>query len=182
MRHCLTPRTVCGTPNKVKFIKLLRMFNVRHLYPLLMAGYQKLSSREFTKLLKSSCIISFRYNVNGNLAANEQKKVYNRVEVKISSGKILDVKGILSSLQSLYASDEKFRNAFWTRFYAPCKLEIKESFNINFLPEKTKFRVRGMILRATNTTSNTSCRNPLRRVETIYTTMTIHSFYTDSGI
>ena len=95
-----------------KYIKNLRMFNVRQLYPLLLAGYQKLSAEDFTFLLRSCCTISYRYNVIGNLATNEQERVYNRVAVKLSNGNITGTQSLLDELQSIYVSDDKFRNDF----------------------------------------------------------------------
>lgn len=95
-----------------KQIKLLRMFNVKQLYPLLLAAYQKLEDSDFTILLRSCVTISFRYNVIGNLAANEQERVYNRVAMGISSGDIDGIQSILNSLKPIYVSDEKFKNDF----------------------------------------------------------------------
>lgn len=93
-------------------IKLLRMFNVKQLYPLLLSGYQTLNDSDFTILLRSCVTISFRYNVIGNLAANEQERVYNRVAIGISSGVIEGIQNILASLSPIYVSDDKFRNDF----------------------------------------------------------------------
>lgn len=93
-------------------IKYLRMFNVRQLYPLLLAAYQKLTTDDFTSLLHACCVISFRYNVIGNLATNEQERVYNRVAMQLSSGEIQGLMQVLSSLKSIYVADDKFRNDF----------------------------------------------------------------------
>lgn len=95
-----------------KYIKALRMFNVRQLYPLLMSGYQKLSPQDFSTLLRVCCVISFRYNVIGNLATNEQERVYNRVAVSLSSKEIQSISELLVALKPLYVSDDKFRNDF----------------------------------------------------------------------
>jgi len=94
------------------FIKLLKMFNVRQLYSLLLAGFQKLSDADFTILLRSCMIISYRYNVIGNLAANEQEGIYNRVSIAISNGTLKNIKNILLALKPIYVSDEKFKNDF----------------------------------------------------------------------
>lgn len=94
------------------FVKYLRMFNVRQLYPLLLAGYQKLDSNDFSSLLRACCVISFRYNVIGNLATNEQERVYNRVAMQLSSGKIQGLQEVLTSLKPIYVSDLRFKNDF----------------------------------------------------------------------
>lgn len=97
---------------QANYIKLLRMFNVRQLYPLLLAGYQNLPKQEFTLLLRSCMIISFRYNVIGNLAANEQERVYNKVAISLSNNEFESIQAILNSLKSIYVSDDKFKNDF----------------------------------------------------------------------
>lgn len=95
-----------------KYIKILRMFDVRQLYPLLLSGYQNLSAQEFASLLKACCTISFRYNVIGNLAAGEQERIYNRVAVDLSNRKINNLQEALTALKPIYVSDDKFRNDF----------------------------------------------------------------------
>jgi hypothetical protein len=88
------------------------MFNVRQLYPLLLTAYYKLPEGDFTSLLRSCTIISFRYNVIGNLPANEQEKVYNKVAVALSENDIKTLNELLTSLATLYVSDDKFRGDF----------------------------------------------------------------------
>lgn len=95
-----------------EYIRYLRMFNVRQLYPLLLAGYQQLVSDDFARLLRSCCVISFRYNVIGNLATNEQERVYNRVAVQLSSGEIQGLQQVLGSLKAIYVADDKFKGDF----------------------------------------------------------------------
>jgi uncharacterized protein with ParB-like and HNH nuclease domain len=95
-----------------KYIKTLRMFNVRQLYPLLLSAYNKFSDVDFTSLLRSCCVISFRYNIIGNLATNEQERVYNRLAVELSSNIIGNLQDLISSLSTLYVSDDKFRGDF----------------------------------------------------------------------
>lgn len=94
------------------YIKLLKMFNVRQLYPLLLAAYQKFDSNEFTTLLKSCMVISYRYNVIGNLAANEQERIYNKVSIGISNNELTTINDVLQSLKQIYVSDQKFKNDF----------------------------------------------------------------------
>ncbi len=94
------------------YIKLLRMFNVRQLYPLLLAAYQNLSTSDFTTILRGCMIISFRYNIIGNLASNEQERAYNKVSIALSNQKFESVNDILNSLKPIYVSDAKFKNDF----------------------------------------------------------------------
>lgn len=103
---------VLWTNEQKKYIKTLRMFNVRQLYPLLLSGYKKFSESDFTSLLRSCCIISFRYNIIGNLAANEQERVYNRLAVELSTNSINTLQDLTIALGTLYVSDDRFRADF----------------------------------------------------------------------
>lgn len=94
------------------YIKLLKMFNVRQLYPLLLAAYQKLEKADFTTLLRACMVISFRYNVIGNLAANEQERIYNKVSIAVSNNELTTINDTLNSLKPIYVSDQKFKNDF----------------------------------------------------------------------
>jgi hypothetical protein len=93
------------------FILELRMFNVRQIYPMLLAAYRKLSPEDFTKLLKAGSVISFRYNVIGNSPTNEQERIYNSVAEQISNSH-QTVDEVIGELRSLYPTDEQFRHAF----------------------------------------------------------------------
>lgn len=95
-----------------KFIKELRMFNVRQLYPLLMAGYRFLDKNDFKKLLKYCSVISFRYNVIGNMAANFQERVYNSIAQMLADGQINSLNDIVREMGKIYPSDEKFKADF----------------------------------------------------------------------
>ena len=100
------------TNEQKKYIKTLRMFNVRQLYPLLLSGYKKFSEADFTSLLRSCCVISFRYNIIGNLATNEQERVYNRLAVELSTNSINTLQDLIIALETLYVSDDRFRADF----------------------------------------------------------------------
>jgi uncharacterized protein with ParB-like and HNH nuclease domain len=94
------------------YIKLLHMFNVRQLFPLLLSAYQNLDTKGFTSILRVCTIISFRYNVIGNLAPNEQERVYSRVAIEFNQHNNSSVNDILQNLKQLYVSDTNFRNLF----------------------------------------------------------------------
>ncbi len=100
------------TNEQKKYVKILRMFNVRQLYPLLLSGYKKFSEADFTSLLRSCCVISFRYNIIGNLATNEQERVYNRLAVELSTNSISTLQDLINALGTLYVFDDKFRADF----------------------------------------------------------------------
>jgi hypothetical protein len=94
------------------FIRELRLFNVRQPYPLLMAARRVLDPAGFAQVLRACSISSFRYNVIGGLATNEQERVYNTVAEKISNQKLNSTQQIIHELRSIYPSDGQFRSAF----------------------------------------------------------------------
>jgi len=99
-------------PTERKYIEELRMFNVRQLYPLLMAAWRSCERQDFTDVLRACTIISFRYNVIGNLPTHEQERSYTSVAEQISKGKLKSFYDILVAMRSIYPDDEAFSNAF----------------------------------------------------------------------
>ena len=61
--------------------------------------------------------LSFRYNVIGRLQTNRMEEVYNRVAVKVFSGKIERVQDIVQGLNDIYLPDEEFRKYFELRSF-----------------------------------------------------------------
>jgi len=94
------------------YIRSLRLFNVRQPYPLLMAAHRVLPSSEFTRLLRACSVISFRYNIIGSLATNEQERAYNSVAEAISNGTLTDARSIIQNLRVIYPGDESFTASF----------------------------------------------------------------------
>ncbi|MCC5937400.1 MAG: DUF262 domain-containing protein [Lunatimonas sp.] len=105
------PEDELWTTDQRSFIGELRMFNVRQVYPLLLAGFRKFNPQEFTNLLKAVSIISFRYNVISNNPTNEQERIYNQIAEKIESQN-LSVRDSLEELRPLYVLDRDFKHAF----------------------------------------------------------------------
>lgn len=106
------PEDQLWIPDQRRYILELKLFNVRQLYPLLLSGFRKFSSADFTSLLKACSVISFRYNVIGNLPTNEQERVYTAAAEQLNSGKINTLKEVLDGLRNIYPSDASFQNAF----------------------------------------------------------------------
>ncbi len=106
------PEDALWTGEQRKHIGELAMFNVRQPYALLLAARRALADAEFTRVLRACAIISFRYNVIGNLATNEQERVYNAVAEKIARKELAATSEILRALRPVYPSDEQFRSAF----------------------------------------------------------------------
>lgn len=107
------PDVYSGTNPQIKEHALeLRMFSVRQPFPLLLAAARVLPQNEYATVLRTCVIISFRYNVIGNLPTSEQERVYNAVAEKISLGSLRRVNEIVTALQSVYPSDHAFRGDF----------------------------------------------------------------------
>ncbi|MBF0276122.1 MAG: DUF262 domain-containing protein, partial [Nitrospinae bacterium] len=95
-----------------KYLKELKIFNVKQPIGLLMVSQAKLPKEIFTKILKTVSIISFRYNAIGGLNPNEMEKVYNNSAITVSSDQVNTSQDILESLKPLYISDDAFLPAF----------------------------------------------------------------------
>lgn len=95
-----------------KHIAELVMFNIKQPYSLLLAARRTLNDADFTRVLRASSIVSFRYNVIGNLATSEQERVYNSIAEKIAKKQLTDAADIIRALRPVYPSDEQFRGAF----------------------------------------------------------------------
>jgi hypothetical protein len=100
------------TTEQRKHIAELAMYNVRQPYSLLLAARRSLSDAEFTRVLRACAIVSFRYNVIGNQATNEQERVYNSVAGKITRQELATTADILRAVRPVYPTDAQFRAAF----------------------------------------------------------------------
>lgn len=106
------PEDSLWTQDQRQYVRELRMFSVRQPYPLLMAARRVLDPAGFTDVLRACTISSFRYNVIGGLATNEQERVYNGVAERISRRELTNALDLIHQLRSIYPSDEQFRAAF----------------------------------------------------------------------
>lgn len=106
------PDTSAWPPTWKAYAGELRMFSVRQPFPLLLAARRGLDDAGFETLLRVCVVISFRYNVISNLPPSEQEGTYNRAAEQLAKGEITHADQILSAVQSLYPSDEKFHTAF----------------------------------------------------------------------
>ncbi|WP_258002523.1 HNH endonuclease family protein [Fischerella thermalis] len=169
-------------PENRPYIRELELFRVKQAYPALFAAYGKFSPKDFTRLLKLICILSFRYTVVSSLNPNELETLYNKVAIAIANGEITNPRQVFDNLRSVYVSDEKFLQDFAllsisTRGqkkklarYILCKLEAdvsgievnEDSFSIeHILPESlssewrqnfTDIQIEEMVYRVGNLT------------------------------
>ncbi len=107
-----TPEDEMWTKEQGKYIAELAMFNIRQPYSLLLVAKRTLDDAEFTRVLRACSIISFRYNVIGNLSPNEQELIYNSAAEKIALRQLSGAADIIQALGSIYPSDEQFNAAF----------------------------------------------------------------------
>lgn len=142
------------------YVTLLKMFRVKQPYSLLLAAKREFnSSHEFTSLLRTIMVISFRYNTIGAYSPNEQEKIYNHIAENISQKQRTSLSHIWQYLKPIYISDKRFKTDFSEKIlsttdtrtkkivrYILCSLEkqlsnidydfISDSFNIeHILPE-----------------------------------------------
>ena len=106
------------------FARNLRMFSVRQPLPLLLAGRRRLDEVEFEKLLRAIVMISFRYNVIGNLQTSVQERTFHAEAVRIARKEHRKLADILEGLRSVYPSDDRFRSAF-----AEKSISVKQTRN-----------------------------------------------------
>ncbi len=96
-------------------IKIIDLFKVKQIYPLLFAAYDKFyltSPDKFYKVLDICLVISFRYNIIGGKNPNELEKTYNEAAIKINDGSIKSPQQIFQALKRVYISDDIFINDF----------------------------------------------------------------------
>jgi len=130
-------------PQKQKYYsETLRMFSVKQPLPLLIASYRILSPNDFENLLRVCVIISFRYNVIGNMHTGEQERTYNVIANKVAHNEIKTIREIINALASIYPNDTAFKASFMDKSirttqtrnkrivrYILCELEKRESQN-----------------------------------------------------
>lgn len=95
-----------------KYVGELVMFNIRQPHALLLSARRTLNDTEFTRILRACSIISFRYNVIGNFATNEQERVYNSVAEKIAKNQLKSAADIIRALRQIYPPDDQFYSTF----------------------------------------------------------------------
>jgi len=97
---------------EVKYAKLLKLFRVKQHYPLILSARRKLSNDDLIKVLKGCMIISFRYNVIGNLPTSEPEKLYVNVAQRIEKLELDDHHKVMHALRELYPDDNVFKDLF----------------------------------------------------------------------
>ncbi len=107
-----TPEADLWDANQRQHVRELRMFTVRQPWPLLLAAFRAYDRNGFSDILRACSIVSFRYNVIGSLATNEQERTYNGIAQKIAAGELFQAGDVIRALAPVYVSDDQFRPAF----------------------------------------------------------------------
>ncbi|XFA72156.1 DUF1524 domain-containing protein [Thermosynechococcaceae cyanobacterium Okahandja] len=90
----------------------LRMFSVRQPYPMLMAAKRVLTDPDFGTLLRTTVVLTFRYNVIGSQHTGEQERLYNEVARKLHDTLIETPRELFERLRPLYRPDRAFKADF----------------------------------------------------------------------
>lgn len=99
--------------DELKYAKLLKLFRVKQHYPLILSARRKFSDdKDFIKVLKGCMVISFRYNVIGNLPTSEPEKLYVDVAQRIEKSELDTPHKIMLALRELYPTDDIFKDLF----------------------------------------------------------------------
>lgn len=94
------------------YAQLLRMFRVRQPFPLILTAHRAFQNDQFTAVLRACVMISFRYNVIGNLPTNEQERGYYAAAQKLNQGVSSNSAQALESLREIYPKDDAFKAMF----------------------------------------------------------------------
>lgn len=100
------------TREQGRYIKELRLYNVRQPWPILLAAYRAYDEQGFTAVLRACSIVTFRYNIIGERATNEQERVYNSIAQQIGTGALRQSREAIRLLKPLYLNDDDFQSAF----------------------------------------------------------------------
>ncbi len=95
-----------------KYIGEMARFNVRQQYSLLLAARRILDDKGFVRVLRACSIIAFRYNIIGNLAPNEQERLYNSISLRMTKGDLESPSDIIRALEPVYPNDSQFSASF----------------------------------------------------------------------
>ena len=112
------------TAEQREHARRLKLFGVRQPLPVLLAARLRLDEPDFSAFLRAIVMMSFRYNVIGNLQTSEQERIYHAEAKRIARGEHTSLQEILGGLRTVYPSDERFRSSF-----AEKTMEVKQARN-----------------------------------------------------
>jgi hypothetical protein len=107
-----SPTDVFWAEAQRRHVRELRVFSVRQPWPLLLAAYRVFDTTGWAEVARACAIVSFRYNVIGGLAANEQERSYNAIARRIANGDLTQPGDVIRAMAPIYIDDDAFRLAF----------------------------------------------------------------------
>jgi hypothetical protein len=128
------------TKEQKQSVQALDLFNVSQCYPLLFSAWRIMEPPDFARLLWICTVISFRYSVISSLTPNEIERVYSKVAIGVSEGRLKTPAAIFRELPSIYVEDKIFKSNFgyksintkgnrWKRLVRYILFEIENQMN-----------------------------------------------------
>lgn len=106
------PNDVGWNQEALRYLSMLKIYQVDRHYPLLLAAYKKWGrKKEFVETARICAIIAFRWVVIGNLSPNELDSAFLEAAKAVRNG-AQNAPELLRILESVYLSDERFRDSF----------------------------------------------------------------------
>ena len=96
-----------------KHLRVLQLLEVTTCYSLMLAALESLPRADFKFLLRELAAITFRYNLSG-LNPNEAERIFGKVAVDITNGRLTNVRDVALNLKPLYVPDDNFEQYFST--------------------------------------------------------------------
>lgn len=93
-------------------IRILNLFGVKQLFPLLMAAKRRFSQDDFKRVVVMFVAFSFRYTVIGRFSPSDLEPVLNRAAVRIETGELKRPRAVFEAIRSLYVEDQRFESMF----------------------------------------------------------------------
>lgn len=101
-----------GKDKMQKIIKGLHILKVKQCYPLLMLAIKELDEKKQERIFKMCEVVSFRYLTICSRNPNALEDIYNKICLKISNSKIVEIEEIAKNLAPIYIKDEEFKDSF----------------------------------------------------------------------
>lgn len=107
-----SPEVAEWSADDKQLASVLKTFQVRQPFPLLLAAKRAFDAADFTGLLRATTVVSLRYNVIGAYSTAEQERTYNAAAVRIAKGDLSGLGATLQAMRGIYVEDRAFRTAF----------------------------------------------------------------------
>ena len=96
-------------------LSLLKRFSVRQPLPALLSCYRRFfetQREDFGRILNAVVVLSFRYNIIGELNPNDLEGMYNAIACNVMAGKCVTAREVIALMQENYPDDEMFKVNF----------------------------------------------------------------------